>query len=175
MDSVHPHHQTRLTYGWIYEGVRKKLPMTGQQRSISDTAALCLDTLKLVYAEEKRVNQASIQRFLKQLRQHHPPNCPLHLILDNAGPHHSQAVCQRAQDLNIQLHFLPPYSPNLNPIKRLWKWLHELASANQYYETFPKFTEAIRKAFQSMQRQKNKLRQKMNDRFQILNSPLFEY
>ena len=42
------------------------------------------------------------------------------LIMDQAGWHKSQGL--RVPD-NIQIEFLPPYSPELNPVERLWKWL----------------------------------------------------
>jgi transposase len=36
-------------------------------------------------------------------------------------------VVEKAKELNIKLHYLPPYSPNLNPIERLWKVMNEHA------------------------------------------------
>ena len=44
---------------------------------------------------------------------------------------------------NIKLHFLPPYSPNLNPIQRLWKWMKERVVYNTYYKEFEDFKLAI--------------------------------
>ena len=41
------------------------------------------------------------------------------------------------------MHFLPPYSPNLNPIERLWKWLKERILYNTYYQEFDDFKEAV--------------------------------
>lgn len=41
------------------------------------------------------------------------------------------------------MHFLPPYSPNLNPIERLWKWMRERVMYNTYYEHFEDFKSAI--------------------------------
>jgi hypothetical protein len=40
-------------------------------------------------------------------------------VLDGAGYHRSSVVVEKAKELNIKLHYLPPYSPNLNPIERL--------------------------------------------------------
>jgi transposase len=37
-------------------------------------------------------------------------------VLDGAGYHRSSVVVEKAKELNIKLHYLPPYSPNLNPI-----------------------------------------------------------
>jgi transposase len=43
----------------------------------------------------------------------------------------------------MPLHFLPPYSPNLNPIERLWKWMKERVIYNTYYEDFEDFKSAV--------------------------------
>ena len=43
----------------------------------------------------------------------------------------------------IILHFLPPYSPNLNPIERLWKWMKERTLYNTYYQEFDDFRSAV--------------------------------
>jgi len=47
-----------------------------------------------------------------------------------------------AKALGIDLLFLPPYSPNLNLIERLWKFTKKKCLYNEFYETFSKFKEA---------------------------------
>jgi hypothetical protein len=42
-----------------------------------------------------------------------------------------------------KMHFLPSYSPNLNPIERLWKLMNEEVLCNKYYESFTSFTDAV--------------------------------
>ena len=44
----------------------------------------------------------------------------VHLVLDNLRLHHSHAVRDLAEDLNIKLHFMPVYSSEYNPIEWLW-------------------------------------------------------
>jgi transposase len=68
---------------------------------------------------------------------------------------------------------LPPYSPNLNPIERVWKLFHESVTYNQYYGKFTEFTEASVYFFKTIGRKKSILRSRINDNFQILNSPMF--
>jgi transposase len=53
------------------------------------------------------------------------------------------AVREYLKSSKIELHFLPPYSPNLNPIERLWKWMKERVVYNTYYEHFENFKDAI--------------------------------
>ncbi len=56
---------------------------------------------------------------------------------------HYKAVTEYLQTSKIKLHFLPPYSPNLNPIERLWKWMKERVIYNTYYREFEDFELAV--------------------------------
>ena len=68
---------------------------------------------------------------------------PITLILDNARYQRCQLVMALADELNIELLFLPPYSPNLNLIERLWKLVKKECLYSRYYENFSLFTHAI--------------------------------
>jgi Transposase and inactivated derivatives len=172
-DSVHPHHQTQAVSGWILKGERKALGQTGKQKYLSFIGGLSLSGHKLVYEQAEKVETGSIKRFLKKLRSHHREGQKIHLILDNAGYHRSKEVLRYAQALKIKLHYLPPYSPNLNPIERLWKLMREQVTYNKYYEKFEQFTEAILNFFKTISRKKKLLRDRINDNFQKLIMPNF--
>lgn len=82
--------------------------------------------------------------YLTWLRKVPYPNrdCPLHLVMDNARYQHCSYIKQTAEKLNIVLEFLPAYSPNLNLIERLWKYLKgELA--HHYCATKKEFEERV--------------------------------
>ena len=80
---------------------------------------------KTVIREYDKINSHNIARFFIALRETYPIQQKLHIVLDCAGYHRSEQVNEWAYLLNIELHFLPPYSPNLNPIERLWKVMNE--------------------------------------------------
>ena len=62
----------------------------------------------------------------------------VHLVLDNARYQKCKAVQELARRLDIHLDYIPPYSPNLNLIERLWKFVKgQLRS--QYYDDFSLF------------------------------------
>lgn len=67
----------------------------------------------------------------------------VHVFCDNAPYYRNKAVKQYLETSKVCLHFLPPYSPNLNPIERLWKWMKERVIYNTYYEHFEDFKGAI--------------------------------
>ena len=62
--------------------------------------------------------------------------CPITLVLDNARYQRCEAVMKYADSLKIELLFLPSYSPNLNLIERLWKFVKKKCLYSRYYEKF---------------------------------------
>lgn len=68
---------------------------------------------------------------------------PISLVLDNARYQHCQLVKDFAESLNVTLLFLPAYSPNLNLIERLWKFIKKKALYAKFYENFTLFQQAI--------------------------------
>ena len=68
---------------------------------------------------------------------------PVALVLDNARYQHCALVIAMAKSLNIHLEFLPSYSPNLNLIERLWKFVKKQVLYGRHYATFADFRTAI--------------------------------
>jgi transposase len=68
---------------------------------------------------------------------------PITLVLDNARYQHCKLVVDMATSLNIHLEFLPSYSPNLNLIERLWKFIKKQVLYGRHYQTFLEFCAAI--------------------------------
>jgi transposase len=118
-DSVHPQHQTQLAYGWILKGERKEIATTGRQYRLNFIGGICLDGHRLVYEQADKVDANSIAAFLCKLRKLNPGKHNIHLIWDRAGYHRDGGIQAFAKSLAIKLHYLPPYSPNLNPIARV--------------------------------------------------------
>lgn len=68
---------------------------------------------------------------------------PVTLVLDNARYQRCTLVQDAAKQLGIELLFLPSYSPNLNLIERLWKFVKKEALNSRHHQNFQKFQEAI--------------------------------
>jgi transposase len=68
---------------------------------------------------------------------------PVTLIMDNARYQRNALVMGLAQELGIELLFLPSYSPNLNLIERLWRFVKRRAAYGKYHPTFADFRAAV--------------------------------
>ncbi len=68
---------------------------------------------------------------------------PITLVMDNARYQRCHLVMEKAKELDVELLFLPPYSPNLNLIERLWKFVKKECLYATYYEHFELFKQAI--------------------------------
>jgi putative transposase len=73
-------------------------------------------------------------KFLENVREFNPEK-RICLILDNLPVHKSKKVQSKAMDLNIQLIYLPPYSPDLNPIEFIWKSIKRIISVTSIENT----------------------------------------
>jgi len=167
-DSTHPAHQTRLAFGWIKKGIRKAVKMTACQKRVNIIGAINIETHQTTTREVEWVNAESLKEFALNLIVDNPAAKTIHLFLDNAGYHRSKEFVEWISETKIKLHYLPPYSPNLNPIERLWKVMHEQVTYNHYYEKFLDFKEAILEFFQEIGKYKKILQSRINDNFQKL-------
>lgn len=73
--------------------------------------------------------------------------------------------------MNIELHWLSPYSPNLNPIERLWKVMNDMVRNNRYFATAKEFREKIRHFFNdTLPEFAGNLSCRINDHFQKMKN-----
>ncbi len=143
MDGVHPTHNVQSAYGWIQTGIRKEIPTNTGRSRVNLSGAIDVINHKILIQEDKMLNAAATISFLKKIESAYPTKRCVHLFCDNAAYYRNREVTKYLTTSKIRLHFLPPYSPNLNPIERLWKWMKERVIYNTYYPEFDDFKTAI--------------------------------
>ena len=143
IDGVHPTHNVQPAYGWIKKGVRKEIPANTGRSRLNLSGAIDVVSHNIVIQEDRTLNAESTIRFFQKIEDAYPSKLRIHVFCDNASYYRNKAVTQYLSTSRIILHFLPPYSPNLNPIERLWKWMKERVIYNTYYECFEDFKEAV--------------------------------
>lgn len=95
------------------------------------------------------INANTLVSFLKMLKEKYSDK-PIAIILDNARYQHCFVVKTFAASLGIHLLFLPPYSPNLNIIERLWKFTKKKILYAKYYDKPAEFHLAIQAFFKNI-------------------------
>jgi transposase len=166
-DGVHPMMATKLSYGWIRKGQDKCLPTTASRTRVNLFGALDLATMSADTTSHKTIDSKAMGEHFSALRAHYPNAPKLHIILDQ-GPYNTSKKTQEAAEKHgIVLHFLPPYSPNLNPIERLWKIMNEHVRNNRFFKFAAEFRAAIHAFFATTWPQiAGSMVDRVNDNFQ---------
>lgn len=169
MDSAHPTMATKVVCGWIKKGVDKPIAQTASRTRVNVMGAIELATMKVVSCRPDYVNAETTVAFFDQLKLVYPLAPSIHIILDQSGYHRSQLVRDEAIKRNMILHYLPPYSPNLNPIERLWKVMNENVRNNVFFKSVKHFKESICEFFdKTITEIAHSLRGRINDNFQTI-------
>ena len=170
MDSAHPTMATKIAHGWIRKGTDQLIPQTASRTRVNVMGAIELSTMRVTSFYPEKVNTETTIAFFDQLKTAYPHASTLHIILDQAGYHRSEETQNAAKERGIELHFLPPYSPNLNPIERLWKIMNETCRNNTFFSSAKAFRKAIANFFdETIPKIKEQLRSRINDDFQVLD------
>lgn len=126
---------------WCYARVWIRAP-SGRQR-FNVLGALNAVTQEIVtVVNATYINALSVCELLDKLAAW-SPNLPITVVLDNARYQRCELVKTHATKLGIELLFLPTYSPNLNLIERLWKFVKKQCLYAKHYRDFASFTNAI--------------------------------
>lgn len=168
VDGVHPQHNTIANYGWIKKGVAKHLKTNNGRQRVNINGAINLNKKQVLYVEDERINAQTMIALL-QLMLKEQKKGKIHIILDNARYYHALLVKDFLKDNpRINFHFLPPYSPNLNIIERLWKILKRNVVYNKFYQKFEDFKFAVFDFFENKVWKNQDFKNLLSDNFQII-------
>jgi transposase len=130
-----------LGFLWCFERVLVRAP-SGRQR-FNVLGALNAVTHELItVTNDSYINSVSVGQLLEKIAALNLQT-PITLVMDNARYQRCRYVLDIADRLNIEILFLPTYSPNLNLIERLWKFVRKECLYDKYYEDFSLFKQSI--------------------------------
>ena len=141
VDAAHFVHSAFLGFLWSAKRIFVKTP-SGRKR-FNVLGAVNAITRELHYiCNDTYINAETVCDLLKDIAKNYSGKT-ITLVLDNARYQKCRLVTSVAIELKINLLFLPSYSPNLNLIERLWKFIKKQSLNSKYYEKFSEFQNAI--------------------------------
>ena len=147
MDEARFGQQGTLTRQWAPRGSRPTAVKQTRYEWVYLYAAVESATGHSVALQAPNVNAATFNVFLKMLADDLGPSNHAVLIMDQAGWHKARAL--RVPE-NITILYLPPYSPELNPVERLWAYLRSHYLANRVFDDYQHLLDAGADAWQRL-------------------------
>jgi len=146
---------------WIPpENTDPKVFLAPTRKSIAVLGAVFPKDGRFAYMPAPIFNAETFLKFLKRLMKRRRNNRKLVVILDNARWHHARLLRPWLYQnrKKIELFFLPPYSPHLNPIERVWKLVRYDCTHNQYFKTLAEVRELVEAKFSNWTKPNSTLR-----------------
>jgi transposase len=155
--------------GYLWCLVRWVVPTGAGRQRYNVLGAVDAVTHELVReTNDGVVNQVTAGRLLRRIRERYPAG-PITVVWDNARYQHTTLVRSVAAFYRIELLYLPPYSPNLNVIERVWKFVKADALANRWRADFVAFRAAIDATLDQLHTtHRDKMRSLLALNFQVL-------
>lgn len=174
-DGVHPTHNTVPGRGWIKKGVSVELPAnTGRKRVNINAAINAISPTEAVYDLTDRVNAQSTQWLCEQLLDKHPDK-QIFVICDNARYNRNRYLTEWLKDKPIELVYLPPYSPNLNLIERLWRHMRQKVLRWEYFSKYEEFRHCIHNFISNLEPYRKDLESLMTLNFRTVGGCSYYY
>lgn len=130
-DGIRPHVPCQMVREYTYAYVAVS-PHDGQ-----------MDSLIL-----PQVNATAMSLFLQEVSARHPDEFIL-MVMDGAGWHKAEEL---TVPQNMHLIFLPPYSPELNPVEHIWDSIRENWFRNQVFESMDSVENQLIKALVALEK-----------------------
>jgi transposase len=160
-----------LSYLWSKVRVFVRTPSGRQRYNVLGAFNAITQTMVSV-TNTTYINSSSVIELLGKLRLLHPGR-PIKIILDNAAYQRCYAVRGQAILLDIELIFLPSYSPNLNLIERYWKFVKKKCLYNRFHDNFESFCKAIDDCLKGNEKYTEELKTLMTLKFQTFQNVQF--
>jgi transposase len=169
VDACHPVWGVEMLYCcWLLVGQRFLVGVGGGRKRLNILGAYCPEDheyLDLRLTREN-INGQQFVNFLRLIRASHPETTRFILYLDNAKYYHAAVVQEwLARHPEFHLEFLPAYSPNLNLIERLWKFLRKKAFT-RWHKTFEGMEAAVSEVLDHLEDYRDELATLMTEKFQ---------
>jgi transposase len=167
VDAAHFVMGSFLAYLWCFVRIFVRTP-SGRQRFNVLGALNAITKEMITVTNNSYITSIQVCELLKKIADN--ATLPITIILDNARYQRCNLVMNYAKELGIELLFLPPYSPNLNLIERVWKFVKKQCLNAKYYDNFASFSQEIQTCVDTMhQTHADELKSLLTPNFQLFS------
>jgi transposase len=160
-DGVHPTHNPHKTKAWVRKGEEKQIKTNTGRKRLNINGALNLESMTVTTHFAETLNAQTTMELFDKIQLQYIDKTTIYLIIDNARYYKNKDVQAylAKPDCRIKLIFLPAYSPNLNFIERLWKFMKKYIIGVKYRDKFNEFENDVTQFFENINQYENRLRQ----------------
>ena len=172
VDGVYPTHNTVSVRVWTRKGKERKVKSnTGRERLNINGAMNGQDSSEIIYTEEKTINKETTIKLFNKILSQNQDIKKIYLVCDNARYYKNKLMGEYLQKpKKLKILYLPPYSPNLNLIERLWRLMRSKKLGSEYYEDYKSFKISLIDFFDNIEDYKDELQSLMKWKFHFLNN-----
>lgn len=135
-DESHIRDYQALRSTWSVRGKQKQIPTYGHHAAVSLFGCVNAQNGEFLCMETEQCNAQTFLTFLRYILSMHEGKHVV-MILDNARIHHAKLLKPflKRNEHRLTFLFLPPYSPHLNAVERIWDWLKGSVIVNRFHAT----------------------------------------
>lgn len=171
VDAAHLIHNVLTGYGWAFAGERPVFPTNSGRDRINVLGAYSPVIGEYVGLESREnINAETLRELVQKILELHPESPRIFLIVDNARYNHARLLREYVAGTSVEMIYLPPYSPNLNLIERLWDFFKDQVMRDHFYETFQEFVAAVKSFFANWSIHRSALQSLMTENFHLLQA-----
>jgi transposase len=175
IDGVHPLYGLEVVfYCWLLAGQRFEVGVGGGRKRLNILGAYCPDDQEYLDRRytQTNLNAQSVIELFTLMMSKHPQTKHFRIYLDNARYQHAKLLrewieqTKKDKGVTFDLKHLPAYSPNLNLIERLWKFLRKEA-LQKWHPTFEEMQKAVADVLDNLPQYRKQLDTLMTQRFHL--------
>ena len=171
IDAVHPQHNSIPSKIWSPAGKQRWIQSNTGRERININGAYNPISQEVIVRQDSTINGISTIKLFEQITKYYSLTKSKIILFSDNGRSNKCTLIKEwlAKQSFIKVIYLPPYSPNLNLIERLWKFMKKTVISTHFYPSFSEFKKGINSFFDNIDDYKSELRTFIGQKLQLFD------